>query len=140
MSVDTALARFRKKQAEQFDTDAEVWRPDGEPVFDPDTEVYDQPQILVYEGPCKVRPDSNRSTDDTEAGETLIGKPDFAVKLPVDADVQRDDVIVVTASKHDPGMVGHRYTVRKCQNDEWKIAQVAICEEILAPLLNEGGS
>lgn len=138
MSVASAIARFRAKQAEQFTTTATVHRLVGEPTFDDDTQEFDQDYDLIYTGPCKIRPDRNRSADDVDAGETLVGRPDFDGKFPVDSDIQRDDVVTVTGSAFDPGMVGRTYTVRKAQNDEWQISRAVTLEETLVPLLNGG--
>jgi hypothetical protein len=134
----STLGFFRQEQDRQFTTTATVTRPTGEPVFDPVTETFTQTFTTVYSGRCKIRPEANRSSDDSQAGETLIGEPDFNGKFPVDSDVQRDDIVTVTASTYDPGMVDRRYTVRQAQNDEWQISRVAMLEETLVPLLNGG--
>jgi hypothetical protein len=138
MSIDTAIARFRGKQAEQFTTTATVTRNVGEPVTDDETGEVAQPTETVFSGECKIRPDSNRSSDDSETGETLIGKPDYEGKFPVDSDILRDDLIHVTASQHDAGLVGRWFVVRKVGFDEWQISRVAGIEEYLPPLLNGG--
>lgn len=136
MSIETAIARFRTRQADQFTTTATVNRPIGEPVFDPQTGDVTQDYELTFSGGCKIRPDSTRSTAEVDAGETSVALPDFNAKFPVDTDIQRGDVVLVTASRHDAGMVGKTYTVAMAQNDEWQIARVAILDQTVVPLLN----
>lgn len=138
MSIDSAIARFRTKQALQLTTTVTVTRNVGEPQTDDETGEVTQPTETVYTGPAKVRPSRNRSSDDTRAGETLIGKPDYDAKLPVDTDVQRDDELTVTGSVHDAGLIGRRFVVRQSMFDEWQISRVLVLEELLPPLLNGG--
>lgn len=138
MSIATAVARFREKQAEQFSDTANVVRPVGEPDFDPDTEQYTQDAVTIYsDEPCKIRPASVRGEHRDEIGETNVGTPDYDGKFAVNADFQRGDVVTVTASLYDSSMVGKTFTVKQAPADAWQIARVVTLEEYLPPLLNE---
>lgn len=136
MTINSAIVRFRAKQALQFTTTADVLRPIGEMVWDPDAETSTQGYDTIYSGPCKIRPSKNRSADAIQTHETLVGKPDSEGKFPVDCLIDRNDVVVVTGSLYDTGLVGRRFTVTKASRDEWQIARVAQMEETLVPTLN----
>lgn len=136
MTVDSAIRRFRTRQAEQFTTTATVTRRVGEPEFDPDTGAVTETAETVYTGPCKIRPDTIRSTGEADTGQTSVSLPDYNGKFPVDTDIQRGDTVTVTASVYDAGMVGRSFTVTMAQSDEWQISRVALLEEVVVPLLN----
>lgn len=135
MTIDSAITRFRAKQAEQFTETVTVLRPVGELEWDPDTGDVDQDYDDVYDGPCKIRP-TDRSGLDTPAGETEIQRLDEEGKFPVDTDVRRDDIVLVTASLYDAGMVNATYRVTTVPKDGWQIARVTTLEQITVPTLN----
>lgn len=137
MSIDSALHRFRNRQAEQFSDACTVQRPVGEPEFDTDTETYTQDVVSVYVGVCKLRPVAIRGDDEANAGETLVATPDSECKFPVDTDIQRGDILTITASLYDAGMVGKTFTVGRVPSDAWQIARIAVVQETIPPLLNE---
>lgn len=134
MSFDTTLEFFRDQQAEQFTDSATVNRPVGEMTYDPDAgsvQDYDE----VYSGECKIRP-ADRSGNEVGAGQTEMVILDSTGKFPVDADLQKDDIVVVTASTYDAGMVGRQYRISSAPADGWQIARVTVLEETLVPALN----
>lgn len=136
MSIATALARFRVKQAEQFSDTATVVRPVGEPEFT--GEHYSQDAVTIYtDEPCKIRPAAIGGEDQSGAGETLVSTPDSEAKFAVNSDLRIGDVVTVTASLYDAGMVGRTYRVKRVPADAWQIARVAVLEETIAPTLNE---
>lgn len=137
MSIHTTIARARAAQEKVFLDTCTVTRATGEPVFDPDTGQVITPTVTVYTGRCRVLP-ADSGADEVQAGETLVGTPDVTVRFPVDTDVRRDDVVTITGSTYDPGMVDKSYTVRKAVNDGRQFARHVVCEEYVVP--SEEGS
>ena len=134
MSIDTAIKRFRSKQAGQFTDEATVSRPVGEMTYDPDfgsVQDYDE----VYSGECKIRP-ADRTGNEVGAGQTEVLIVDSTGKFPVDTDLQMDDIVTVTASLYDAGMVGRQYRISSAPSDGWQIARVVVLEETVVPALN----
>lgn len=138
MSIATAIARFRAKQADQFTDEATVSRPVGEPTTDSTTGEVTQDYTDVLAGPCKIRP-LERSGSDVTAGETRVRQVDVGGKWPVDSDIRNDDIVTVTASEYDASMVGRQYRVTEVNADGWQIARVVGLEETLVPELNVEG-
>lgn len=139
MSIETAIARFRARQAEQFSDEITFSRPAGELVTDSETGAVTQPYEDAYEGPCKIRP-ADRGGNDVDAGETELRMVDMVGKFPVDSDIRKDDIGVVTASEYDASMVGRQYRVTEAPADGWQIARVVGLEETLVPELNPESS
>lgn len=139
MTIETAITRFRAKQAEQFTDEATVSRPNGAPATDPDTGAVTQLYAEVYDGPCKLRPAERRGSD-IEAGETEVRVFDMVGKFPVDEDIRHGDIVTVTDSLYDATMVGRQYRVAEAPADAWQIAKVLSLEEVLVPELYEVGS
>jgi hypothetical protein len=140
MSIDTAITRFRARQAEQFSDEATVSRPVGELVTDPDTGAVTQPYDTIYEDrPCKIRP-AGHSGNDVTAGETELRMIGMTGKFAVDDDIRKDDILTVTASLYDASMPGRQYRVTEAPADAWQIARVVGLEEALVPELNPESS
>lgn len=138
MSIETAIERFRTKQAEQFSDTGTLHRPVGEPTTDPDTGAVTQDYDEVYDAlPGKIRPAERRGSD-IEAGETEVRVFDMTGKYPVDSDIRHGDIYTVTASTYDATMVGRQYRVAEAPADAWQIAKVISLEETLVPLDEEG--
>lgn len=135
MSIDTALARFRARQAEQFSDEATVSRQVGGLTTDHTTGAVSRIFDAVYDGECKIRP-ADRSGSDATAGETEVRLVDMAGKFPVDTDIRKDDIVTVTASTFDASMPGRQYRVTEAAADAWQIARVVGLEETLVPELN----
>lgn len=135
MSISTAIARFRARQAEQFSDTANVLRQVGELETDPDTGAVTRNLTTVHAGePCKIRP-SGRTGSDIQAGETELRRIGMEGKFTVDLDIRKDDIVKVTASRFDASMVDRTYRVTEHQADGWQIARVLDLEEILVPEL-----
>lgn len=139
MSIETAIARFRERQAEQFSDEVTISRPVGDPVTDSDTGAVTQPYDDVYEGPFKIRP-ADRSGSDVHAGETDLRLVDMVGKGPVDTDIRKDDIVTVLDSTYDATMIGRQYRVKDNPADAWQIAKVVGLEETLVPELNPESS
>lgn len=137
MSVDSAIARFRKRQADQFTQTCRIDRPVGETYYDPDAQESVQPVEPLYAAvPCKVT-SNDRSGEDVQAGETEVRLLDVTIKFPVDTDVAMDDIVTITASKFHPLSVGKQYRITDVDDREWQISRRCVIEETLVPLLWE---
>lgn len=140
MSIDTAIARFRARQAEQFSDEVTVSRPVGELVTDSTTGAVTQTYDSIYEDrPCKIRP-AERSGNDVAAGETELRMVDMVGKFAVNDDIRKDDILTVTASLYDTSMVARQYRVTEAPADAWQIARIVGLEETLVPALNPESS
>ena len=113
MTAATALARGRRA-AEALMVDAcTITRPGGEPVWDEASMSYTTPDgSAVYDGPCRVQL-SAAMANTPEAGDRVLVAQRSTVSVPMGVTgVAVDDVVTVTASVHDPDLVGNRYRVR----------------------------
>jgi hypothetical protein len=81
----------------------------------------------VYSGACLVR---HARADDPDVAGIATDTAAYKVKLPVDTAVAEGDVVTVTASTHDAGLVDVGLTVVSVRLDGWQISREAICEQI----------
>lgn len=138
MSVASAIARFRSKQAEQFTATATVHRPIGEVVFTPETGSVQNYELVYSSIACKLSSE-DRSGNDVGAGETTVRLVDQLIKFPVESDLQMDDIVTVSSSLHNPTDVGRQYRVTDVDRREWQISRRCNVVETLVPQLNEEG-
>lgn len=126
MSIDSAVAHFRRRQASLFRSTCDITRA-GEPVFDPVTGTYTTPTTAVASDvACLIRPEGATERD---AGETQVTLNRFIGKLPANTTVEVGDVLTVTGSRHDDGLVGRAMNVMDVQHDDFQIARRLILEE-----------
>lgn len=137
MSIESAITRFRDRQADQFADEATVSRQDGDLETDPDTGAVTRNFDIVYTGPCKIRP-AERTGNDTTAGETEVRLVTMVGKFPVDSDIRTHDVVTVDDSTYDTGMIDRQFRVTDVPADSWQIARVAYLEETVVPELHGG--
>lgn len=78
--------------------------------------------------PCVVRPSSNATVDVDVAGGEQVAIHMYDVRLPVDQDVSRGDVITITQTA-DPLLQGRWLSVFEVVNDEWMTTRIAVCKE-----------
>lgn len=137
MSIDTAIRRFRERQAAQFTDFATIRRPVGEPTFDEDTGLATQEYETVGTlRPCKLTAHDPASRK-VPAGETQLRVVTLQLKFPVEEDVQPDDIATITASTYNPTDVGKSYRIVSVDPRTWQISRLCEIEETLVPLLNE---
>lgn len=134
MSINTAISRFRRRQASLFHTESKVERPgEGDPEFNETTGEEVLPErSLIYEGPCLFRPgirSGGITGRDVTTGEREVRFVDATAKYPVDTPIQKDDLVTLTASQHDADLVGREFRVTDVARDEWQISRVVILEE-----------
>jgi hypothetical protein len=130
MSLASTIARARAFQAKQFTSTGSITRETAPGSINPTTGVYTPPTTSnVYTGVCSVRPAGNVGSD-VQAGEVEVRSGDFVVRLPVNTVVKKDDVVAVTASTYDSGLVGRKFRITDVPADDLQIARVAMLEEI----------
>jgi hypothetical protein len=131
MSLDTAISRFRRRQADLFRDTATVKRPsttDG--TLDPVTgEWTPATATTIYTGACLIRAFVWEGTD-VSVGGTEVRLRRVRAKFPVDIDIQHDDMIIPTASTYDESLIGVSFRVTDSFRDGWQIARVCIAEEV----------
>jgi hypothetical protein len=129
MTVDSAIARFRRRQADLFRDEATVRRPTGTGTLSSTGDWTPATGTLVYDGPCLIRGQRWEATE-VQVGGTEALLPHFTGKFPIDTDVVRNDIVTVTASTYDEGLVGKAFRVRDPHNDGWQISRWVILEEV----------
>lgn len=88
---------------------------EGDPVWNPDTQQWDDPVETVYEGPCRLRM-GNPAPQNADAGETswaVDRTPTLSLPLsdPTSAAVVDGVQVTITGNPNDPAMVGLRLRV-----------------------------
>lgn len=131
MSVDTARARFERRQRDLFRDEATVTRPGEGGTLDPVSGVWTSAATTtVYEGACLLRGFNWEGTD-VQLGDQEVRLRRARAKFPVNTAIRMDDVVVPTASTYDAGMVGKSFRVIDVPNDGWQISRWTIIEEIV---------
>lgn len=136
MSIPGALARFQARQAAQFTQRATIQRRVGEPTFTPEDGYRQEVTTIAADVPCKVT-SNERQGQDVQAGQTEARIVDHEVKFPVGTLVEKDDLVTVTASVHNPQDTDRTYRVTDIDRREWQISRRCIIEEVLVPTLYE---
>lgn len=131
MGADAAIKRWRIMERvlmRNAGSTCTVTRPGPPGGFDPETGAYgDTETDTVYTGPCLVRL-LGQATETMAAGQEVIEtRP--VVKIPdLSIDFAKGDVVTVTASKLDPGLVGTVLRVRDAEVDDWTVWRRLVCE------------
>ena len=101
---------------------------EGQGPFNPDTGQYDPPpDVLIYQGKMLVRPEDATGRREVVQGATYV-LTRYEVTLPATAEVFRDQTLTVTASKHDPMLVGRPMTLLDVKMDTWAISRSCVAE------------
>jgi hypothetical protein len=85
---------------------------------------------VVYQGSCQVRATAATGRRDAQAGEREIRISALRAKFPSTTAPAVNDVLELTASTHDPGLVGRTFRVTDVLWDGWQVARVAMLEEV----------
>jgi hypothetical protein len=132
VSLDAAISRFRRRQADLFRDEATVSRPPTPTagvISTTDNTFTPTAPTEVYDGPCLLRSFTWEGSD-AQYGDIEIRLRRLRAKFPVDTDIRMDDVVVPTTSIHDESLVGVGFRVTDVFRDGWQISRVAILEEI----------
>lgn len=130
MTIDTARARFERRQRDLFRDYARIERPATTSTLDPDTGILTpNAPTLLYDGDCLLRAFTWEGTD-VEAGGTEVRLQRLRAKFPKGTVVEHNDLIVPVASTYDESLVGRTFRVTDTFQDGWQICRTAICEEV----------
>lgn len=125
MSIDSLITRMRSREAALANTTVTLTRYAARGAFNPATASYAAPtSTTIYTGAAMVLPGGDQVV---KAGETGVELCDFVVKFPADTDVQLGDIVTVTVSARDAGLVGQGMRVVDVDNSEWQVCRRAKC-------------
>lgn len=131
MTVDSLVARMRRRQADVFRDEATVSRPVAGGSLNASTKVWTPTTAtVVYSGACLLRAFTWEGTS-RGYGDEQVRLRRLRAKFPVDTDVDFDDIVVPTASTYDESLIDVGFRVTDFFRDGWQIARVCILEEIL---------
>lgn len=128
MTVETAIAYFRRRERQLMTSTVEVTRVTGPPSYDPGTGTVTEPVVSVYHGDALVRMNAWEGSD-VQAGDTEVRLRTARAKLPADTLVLRDDLLRVIASK-DARLVGRVYRITDVLVDDWQVSCAVFLEEV----------
>jgi hypothetical protein len=127
VSLADLLARGRSA-AETLMTDACTVTRVTAQTTDPNTGAVTDTRTTVYEGPCKVR--QVTSSEPAQVGEAKVVVGAYVLSLPMSAAaVHVDDDAEITASGHDPALVGRVLRVAVEHAASHVTARRLVCEE-----------
>jgi hypothetical protein len=129
MSLQTAIAYFRSRQASLFVDTATVYRPTTGGTFTSGSVWVPTVATILYTGPCLMRAFTWEGTGVESADQPVRLRGLFA-KFPVDTDIEMDDVVVASASTYDASLVGVGFKVTDAFRDGFQICRKAILQEI----------
>lgn len=130
MSLETAIARFRRRQADLFRDTARIERPSGTTTLDPNTgQETPDPPTLIYEGACALRGMRWDGTD-VEAGGGEVRIKGSRIHFPTDTAVLHKDLVTFTGSIYDPSLVGRTFVVIDVPPEGWQISRWVLVEEV----------
>jgi hypothetical protein len=133
VSRDTVVARARARQLDFMTDTATVTRASGAPIFNPETGGYSQTISTVYSGRCEIG-GPNRGVSagfDIQTGQAELRLLDLPAKFPSGTPLAKDDTVTVTASLHNPYMVGRVYRVTDVVPVRASIYQHVTLEEVV---------
>lgn len=133
-----AATRAGRRAAERTFTDrCRVERPRGPGVVDEQTLrlTAPPPEVLHTDLRCAVSgpPQAAAAVATDEVGQRLAYEQNRVVRLPAEVHgLLVGDVVVITASRLDPDLVGRRLVVRSAERRTHLTARRLICEETTA--------
>lgn len=130
MTVEAVLVEGRAAAESLQRDECEITRPvPGEPVFDPGTGEYEDPDdVVVYTGKCRVQSTAVEDPETPEYGGREVSLTDYTVTVPITATAQAGDTVTVTAAADDPELVGLVLTVAAVQFKSQATARRLRCE------------
>lgn len=113
MSRETVLARAQAAAAQGMVDTCLVQRSSAGSTVDPDTGRVTPVYATVYTGKCRVRQRVPRAQPQT-LGEAEVFVARLELHIPVTvAGVASDDIVTITAAKHDQDLVGRTWHIRE---------------------------
>lgn len=90
---------------------------------DPDTGVVSRTYSTIYTGQCKIQNSGAAFARPADVGQAELFLTRMELHVPVTAAVaQPDDLLTITASAHDPDMVGRQWHIRGLPDKSWPTA------------------
>jgi hypothetical protein len=134
VTVDSAIARFRRRQRALFRDEAVVTRPSTSAgtISTSDNVYTPAAATAVYTGPCLLRSFTWEGSD-AQYGDVEVRLRRLRAKFPIDTDIRLDDIVVPSASIYDESLIGVGFRATDAFRDGWQICRVAILEEITPP-------
>lgn len=109
-----------------------VVQEEGGYVYDPDTDTEVREMVTVYSGRMLIRPRSGEPTStSTDIGPWFIDK--FDITLPANATAARGNLVSLTTSANDPGMIGVQFRLLDAPWDQYQIARNCVAEMVDTP-------
>lgn len=102
----------------------------GPPVHDPETGSTSRPTVVVFSGTCRIQDHVTNAAGAFVAGAERITVHAYQVSLPVEADLELDDVGTVDAS-NDPTLTGRELRVIDIQRGSLLFERDVICTDNL---------
>lgn len=132
--IARALPGLRREAEGRMIDRCIIRRPGGDPVFDPDTGDYIDPDdTIVYQGRCEVQVREGLQLREVEAGGTELSLTRKLVKIPVSVTaVKVDDLVEITHCMNDPSLVGAKFRVLAGHAKTWATARRLHVEEVTA--------
>lgn len=128
MTLDSARQFFEREQVKLFRDAARIERPGTGGTLNPDGTWTPGATMIIYDGPCLLRAFTWEGTTVT-AGSLEARIRRLRAKFPKDAPLEREDIVIPTASTYDPSLIGLSFHVSDVFRDGWQITRVAILEE-----------
>jgi len=130
VSAESTLARGRLAASRLF-VDACTIQRVATSGTDPETGAVTRTYSGVYTGPCKIANSGAAFARPRDVGQAELFFTRMALHVPVTAPVaQPDDLLTVTASVHDPDMVGRQWHIRGTPDKTWATAHRYSIEEV----------
>ena len=102
---------------------------EGDPVWNPETQQYEQPTVTVYSGPCLIysRSLEGRTAD---AGEATWQIDHYVVTLPAGSDVATGMTLTIDASPDEPDLVGWKLSITDVPVEAWSVALQCLAQRV----------
>lgn len=128
MSTSTGpnLASAQRAIEKMMDDTCTITRGDGEPVLNTasGSMVIDDP-TEVYSGKCMLSPEGDRLGVVVEGGGS-VRPTTYRGSIPIDSggdDVVPGDILTVTSSRRDPGLVGQTFRVDRALSGTFAVSR-----------------
>lgn len=115
MSLEAAGLAMGRRMAEARMTDTvsgSYTDRAGEPTWDPATKTETYPSRAIYDGPGRIRFGNGQADDRDDQGQTVtVQAAILSLPIATSASIPIGTEFEITASQHDPGIVGRRCRV-----------------------------